>query len=455
MKTRKYNNTPLVLAGALLVSGLATASGCDSNNEPAKQGVSEPVEVEVRDADSPEEAERAASKQLNELFNNLNSQRYGAVNLSAAEKAKFEPGLPKERFEYLGLIDEMPKSKIPQAVSRLLQEGLFVGKHPEKSAQIEPQVADAAQEEQEKHAKAGADDEYGDLQIVVYADGRVFKEIPGTRPEFGKKGILEASASEKGDGEGKDSTEDQGVEFRKWVGGDGRSLQTGSNYPWSAITRLESYCVGCVNEPNPAPTCSGTFVGPRHVLTAAHCMDNGWRTNSPAGRGGSYGGNKYPWGRRAMVGVAIPQGWSGGGPKYDYATVILDDINWFPGYFGFGTASAGALDWDHINSAGYPGRLQTCNAAPIGSACDGFMYRQYESTRAVGLWTIYHSHDTNPGNSGMSLYDYINGSRIVRGVHKGPAVTGNRAHRIRSGSYGSICSAITNNPSSFQAYPGC
>jgi V8-like Glu-specific endopeptidase len=93
---------------------------------------------------------------------------------------------------------------------------------------------------------------------------------------------------------------------------------------------------------------------------------------------------------------------------YDYGTAVLDDLNMTTGYISFGTDSAADLDYDDINSAGYPGRSFTCAASPVaGGICGGYMYRQFQTTKAVTATAIYHQHDTQNGQSGMGLYDWL------------------------------------------------
>lgn len=57
------------------------------------------------------------------------------------------------------------------------------------------------------------------------------------------------------------------------IGPDDRHLQTTTRYPFSTIGRIQSIRPG--PEPGTVATssCTGTLIGPRHVATAAHCLN--------------------------------------------------------------------------------------------------------------------------------------------------------------------------------------
>ena len=210
------------------------------------------------------------------------------------------------------------------------------------------------------------------------------------------------------------------------------------------------------------------MVGHRSVLTAAHCISsNGSSVTkamrvAPAGRGIDYAGNRSPFGNRYVEWYTWPNGWNGNNSnvRYDYAILRLTDINWSPGYVRFGHQTTTWLDYKNYNTAGYPAESHSCADSPLDSGshagkCAGYMYRQYAAVTAVGASGMWHQHDISPGQSGSPLYILNGNDRVIYGVVHGGTQWDNLAHRIRSGSYGLICSAVNAAPSSYFSNPSC
>jgi V8-like Glu-specific endopeptidase len=257
-------------------------------------------------------------------------------------------------------------------------------------------------------------------------------------------------------------------------GNDDRKLVTSSATPWRQVG-VQGWRLN-----NGSWVRSGgslEMIGPRAALTVAHVITKSGSTITiqgiaPAARGISWSGDpvppegqsnsKFPFGVRRLQWVYFPSQWpgSGGDIAWDYGVVIMNDINWSPGWIWFGykpCSGTNGLDWRNHNMAGYPGSSKECLDSPNSNGtCGGYMYRQYERTRSCSVNTLWHEFDVQEGQSGAPVYQYhsSSGSRTVYAMHKSSSDY-SRAKRIREGSFSTICSWMHNWPSSYWANPSC
>jgi V8-like Glu-specific endopeptidase len=204
--------------------------------------------------------------------------------------------------------------------------------------------------------------------------------------------------------------------LRQIVGNqDGRTRRdANTQYPWRAIGLVTSDQSG---------RCTGTQIGPRHVLTAAHCVEEGkqWDTNiryQPGRNDNSP--NPTPYSSKPAFCVIVPKKWyDKEWANYDYAMIILPENN-SNGWFGYADRKWKDLKNKTVWNFGYPS-----DKSPVPS-----LWGMSTSLKRVYSHSVRHEADTATGQSGSALYKYNNGDRQVVAVHKGAYWKWNRGPRI-------------------------
>lgn len=180
--------------------------------------------------------------------------------------------------------------------------------------------------------------------------------------------------------------------------------------------------------------CTGTRVGPRHVLTAAHCIYNrdrgSWNTiNFKPGRNGA---SSAPYGSSGPYWYWVPQQYIDGAAGlngYDIGLIVLDDAIG-NGWMGYGAYSASSLAGRNIYMRGYPRcGVPDSPTKPNGATCDPKTLWGDVNVCELGTffnldadnWNreILTNCDGSAGQSGSSFYFYSpsSGNPVSMGVY--------------------------------------
>mgnify|MGYP000724043278 CR=1 FL=1 len=205
---------------------------------------------------------------------------------------------------------------------------------------------------------------------------------------------------------------DDPLSSRTVFGPDNRYVFYDTSYPFSTTGKIETQ----------KGVCAGTMVGPRHVLTASHCIQ--WNGDNTTGwvrfRPMAYD-NLSPfgeaWGTLTYSYRKVPgPGLTNSEVAFDFVVVVLDRyMGNSTGYMGSQTYTTGWNNGAYWANVGYPGAVGggTRPAFQNGCSITSAVNQCWSSWCSLQLLSQC---DSTPGNSGGPLWANFNGGPGVVAV---------------------------------------
>jgi len=297
---------------------------------------------------------------------------------------------------------------------RTLVLGLILGTPLRGSAATEPTGAFSSEQRDELSATIQS---LSDLEGKEIDETRKLIPVP-TDPIPLEEAIVAHELGENTDQEGERGDGSPATEKPRKDGVDGAKRIFGydNRYPIWNTTTYPFSTIGLVQ--TASGTCTGTMVGPRHMVTASHCLQ--WNGNGTIGwlkfTPGSAPGGYAPWGSAWSTRVRYFERVSGSLDMWrianDYVVVVLDrEIGRSTGWMGWRTYWTGWNGGSYWLTAGYPGDRAGRMVGQHGCSITGT--HSFSGGAAMALYSYC---DTYFGQSGSSIYSYFNGMPAMVGV---------------------------------------